>query len=212
MISIVIPSLLGYKELNEQCIESYVETSAPGDKIEFLLIEKNRSFALNVNEGLKKAQGDHILISNNDVKALPNWSRWIQSVPDNRIATLAPTAQCGWGYSFHQNLLDKIGMMDETLVNSYEDYDFYIRAALEGIGRIMAHRIYAIHEGGVTLNKIWGQFEMRSSERMNQCNANRAYMLKKWPGLNIDAVPTPYWVVNGFKIMAEWVKTNRVRA
>lgn len=204
-ISVVIPSLLGYEALNQKCVESYREMYK---NVQMVVSEGDNTFAENVNAGVEKAKHDVIAIVNNDTIALPGWGEWAVEATKHGIASFTPRADCGWGFAVTRQLWEQVGVLDVRLANSYEDYDFFLRAALVGKTRILANKVYVIHQGGMTLDAIWGHNREQRPERIAQCMRNREYMQQKWPRLNIDAVPLNYWAFHGIEIMKEWRITH----
>lgn len=200
MISIIIPSLPGYEEINESVMEGYEDTKLSTTEIEILLEVSPSPFGINVNRGLRRAQGDVVVISNNDVTPLSGWDSWIISQAESGIVSFTPRPDCGWLWGMSKAIQEEVGLLDENLVNSYEDYDYFIRSALLGYTRVLADRHYAIHQGGFTLNKVWRD----DTDRLRQCFKNKEYMEKKWPGLNIDLVPSSYFSSQGVLLMKEW--------
>lgn len=206
-ISVVIPSHTNTSDkLDQDCIQGYKSTASR--EVEIILSKSPASFAVNVNNGWKKALGDIILISNNDVTPLPGWDMWLEQSASKGIVSLSPDPGCGWGFAVSWPLTLKVGMLDENLVNSYEDYDFFIRAALQGYTRVLPNRPFAIHQGGVTLATLWGSLTEQRPKRLQQCLRNRDYMLKKWPGVEVDEVPTLRWSSHAVQIMQEWKRSH----
>ena len=213
-ISLIIPSLLGYKELNKKCIDSFNETFK-GDSLEVILIEKDQSFAKNVNEGLKKSSGEILLISNNDVTALPGWSEYLITSVTTRhpgFFAFSPNPHCGWMFAMTRAVFEEVGYLDDNLINSYEDYDLFIRGALKGYTRLLADKHYAVHVGGHTLNEVWGHNDEQRPARLQQCHANRNYMIVKWPDVVIDEVPYISWILFGIDKMKAWAEAHGVKA
>lgn len=206
MISIIIPSLPDSQELNTNVIDSINETKS--SEVEVILEVSQRTFAENVNRGIKRSSGNILLVLNNDVTMLPGWQDWVERAAMKGIAALSPSSQMGWGFAMSREIFERIGFFDENLVNSYDDYDFFIRAAFNEIPRILARRNFAIHQGGQSLKRIWGEFREQSKQRLSQCNANREVIVKKWPGLQVDGVPTLYFVHHGIAILREWKKQH----
>jgi len=204
MISVVIPSLPDYDDLNADVIRSFKETGV--EDVEYVLQVGNVPYAINVNAGLRKARGDIVLISNNDVTALQGWDTWLVHACSKKdgIVAMSPRYDCGWAFGGHRDVIDRIGMMDEKLVNSYDDYDYFIRAALLGYRRKKAPKYYLVHEGGHTIDAVWGKFEEQRDDRINQSLRNRDYMLAKWPGIDIDNVPSMRWAICSTAIMQQW--------
>jgi hypothetical protein len=208
MISVVIPSLPGYEELNDRTVRGFRDT-APDDILEIKLCIGDHPFAVNVNAGLKGANGEIILVSNNDVTPLEGWAEYLHSrALTPGIISMTPRADCGWAFAMTRSTFQDIGYMDEHLINSYDDYDYFIRAALLGYPRLLADRVYLLHEGEHTLSRVWGRNEAQSPVRLSTCRMNREYMLKKWPGLDFDAVAFSHWATHGVEIMREWKNRN----
>ena len=207
IISLVVPSLPGFDELNKQCRESWNK-----EGVEFNLIENNAHFAANVNLGVKKAKGDIIAVVNNDTIALPGWDDWlIEAHQRNKgLVGFSTDPGMGWGFSLTRQGWEDVGLLDENLVNSYDDYDLFLRAAVKGYPMILAPRPFALHQGGVTIEKVWGHRGAQTKTRLTQCHANRQYMLQKWPQVDIDKVPTLYFAVHGVKVMREWITKHQI--
>lgn len=202
----VIPSLPDSDELNEKCVVAIEETKGNGVEVEVVLEVADAPFAVNVNNGVRKATHEIVMILNNDAMVLPGWDKWGLEVLGQKdaIVALTPRADCGWGFGVTKKLWNDVGELDEQLVNSYEDYDFFIRAALKGYYRYRPTRMLAIHAGGLTLDRVWGHVGLQAGERLRQCKVNRLYMEHKWPGVAIDSVPSLYFGIHGVRIMKEW--------
>lgn len=211
MISLVIPSLPGFEELNKNCIESYKETAK--STIQVILSENDAPFSSNVNHGVKQAKGGIIAVVNNDSVALPEWDTWLLEAATKNKPLIGFTSDpgMGWAFAMTRTGWNEVGLLDENLVNSYDDYDLFLRAAQQGYSMLLAPKPYAIHQGGVTLEKVWGHRGAQTKTRLAQCHANRSYMLQKWPNIDIDKVPTLYFAVHGLKLMQEWTKKNGIQ-
>jgi GT2 family glycosyltransferase len=202
-VSIVIPSLPGYGELNKECAESY-ESTAFG-AIEIIIIEAPVPFAMNVNEGVRRSKGDIILVANNDTTALPGWYTHLVNHADKGIVSFSPKAECGWLFGASKKIFDEIGEFDEVFENSYEDRDFFIRAALKGYRIILAPCYYAVHTGGKTINQVWGDYKKPTKKRLDACYRNRQHIQRKYPGLDVDhLINSKYFAFYGPQIMQEY--------
>jgi len=203
-VSVIIPRLPDpkYDEITSNAVDSY-RKFAPKD-VHVFVQSSNNTFAANVNIGLKVTDGDYLVVSNNDVIALPGWYEWITKSRRLGIVSLTPKADCGWGFMIPRKLYELVGGLNENLENSYEDYDLFMRCALLGYSRILAPKIFAVHQGGVTINDIWGKMEQASLKRLETCRNNQKHMLQKWPDFNFDAVPTNYFALNEVEIMKDW--------
>lgn len=207
MISVIIPSLPGYSKINNQVIDELHGTTE--QQIEIVLVSKDQHFAKNVNEGFLKYKGDIVLVCNNDVIPLQGWAEWLESVASKGIVSMTQRADCGWAWGATREIQEKIGLYDENVINSYDDYDYFIRAALAGYNRVLAPMPYMIHEGGHTINSIWGTFEENSIVRQEACLRNKEYMLKKWPGVPINAIPSSHWALNGSRLIQEYLGAKK---
>lgn len=210
MIDIVIPSLPGYESTNRKILCSIKDTTQEGD-VSVVIVEKEQSFAKNVNEGIRQSSNG-VLVLNNDVILLTGWLSWITENPRVGIISLTPKPDCGWGFYIPREVIEDVGLLDENLENSFDDYDYFIRAALAGYSRILAPRHYAIHEGGHTINDVWGSMDNPSDIRIATCKKNMDYMKKKWPGIEVNQVPELHWSEHGVQIMREWKKTHGSQA
>lgn len=211
MTTVIVPSLPGSDVLNKSVKESIKHTQT--SKVRLLLIEKQQSFAKNVNEGLRQLDRDEdVLVLNNDVILLPGWQGWLEQTSPLGLKALTPRPDCGWGFFIPAPVRRVVGFLDDNLENSYEDYDYFIRCALHGFPRIMANQILAVHMGGRTLNQIWGDVYEQRPVRLETCRKNRAYMQEKWPGVDVDAVPTLRWTLDSLKIMKRWRETHEGKA
>jgi len=204
-ISVIIPRLPDskYDAITERCVNSYKHVGT-----EIIVISENHAFAKNVNAGLKRANGDFLLVSNNDVIALPGWYEYVVADRELGILSLTQRSDCGWGFVIPRQIYDLVGLLDENLCNSYEDYDYFIRCALAGYGRVFAPKAYAVHTGGVTLNDVWGPPEAASKVRLSRSSANQIYMKRKWPGVSIDSVPLKHYAMSEVAIMQDWKNKN----
>lgn len=207
---IVIPSLPGYDKLNELLCENIEATTSYEEGCFLHTIIGDRTFAENVNRGLLDAVDEYedVLILNNDVTLLPGWHQWLEENKHRGILSLTPQVDCGWGFFVPKEILQTVGYLDEQLENSYEDYDYFIRAALLGYKRIPSSKVFALHEGGHTINNKWGQLNEQTPRRLEMCKRNRRYMLDKWPDVDIDRVPLESWNVHSVDIMKEWKQVH----
>lgn len=206
---IVIPSLPGYEEMNKQIFNSLLRMPPTplAKNISIYTMVGDNTFAENVNRGLVDVNED-VLILNNDVTLLPGWYEWLEENKHKGILSLTPQVDCGWGFFVPKEILQAVGYLDERLENSYEDYDYFIRAALLGYKRIPSSKVFALHEGGHTINNKWGQLNEQTPRRLEMCKRNRRYMLDKWPDVDIDRVPLESWNVHSVDIMKEWKQVH----
>lgn len=213
MISVIVPGLDDETSvrMSKLCARSYIDMAHVKGEVEIVRINRKGTFAENVNSGLARAGGDVICVVNNDTIGLPEWDEWVRRATGTQkvIASLTRSYAAGAAFAAGRGVWESVGPLDENLRNSYEDVDWFIRAARFGIGRRIADREYVIHESGVTIDRVYGPMDSEVRQRM--AHANREYMRKKWPGVNVDAVQEAYWGVHGVEIMREY-QTARNRA
>lgn len=207
MISIVIPSITESGKLRDKVVQSVLETTPSNVEYEIIFGTADAHYAVNVNKGLSRANGDKILILNDDAVLLPGWYEWI-SAANEGIISLTPRPDCGWGWAITRKMYEEVGKLDEQLINSYDDYDYFMRAAVKGYTRILAPSFFAVHDGGVTLTKKWGHVTQPKPERLMQCQANKDYMKQKWPNIDFNMPPLIYFAVHGVQIMKQWQEQN----
>lgn len=215
VVSVVIPRLPDrkYDEITRICHDSYCFRKLDAPKIEKIIVSEKQSFAKNVNQGLKQARGDILVISNNDAIAIHGWLVYIKERHEEggkQLFSMTPRPDCGWCYGITRQTLETVGYLDEGLENSYDDYDYFIRCALNGIPRRLASRFNALHEGGITLRDVYGAWFLQTPERIALASRNREYMIKKWPDLDIDAVPGKWFAAHGVAIMQDWAKKKGI--
>lgn len=206
-VSVVIPRIPGEKfdEITDGCYHSLYVTQANYIWTERIVVNKDQSFAKNVNEGLRQAKHDLIVVCNNDVMALRGWFTYTCGFHGQRkFWSYTPDPGCGWCFGMTREVYETVGMLDENLVNSYEDYDYFIRGAMHGITISTAPRTLMLHEGGITIRSKWGEFRGQSPERLEACRKNREYMMNKWPGFPIDEVPTKTFSIYGPEMVGRW--------
>ena len=206
-VSVIIPRLPDkkYDELTDTCYHSLYITQANYDWVERIVVNKEQSFAKNVNEGLRQASHDLIMVCNNDVIALHGWFAYTQQFHGKqKIWSYTPDPGCGWCFGMTREVFEKIGFMDEKFENSYDDYDYFIRGAMQGITIQLAHKILMLHEGGITLRQTWGEYQEQEQARLEACEKNRGYMMSKWPDFPIDEVPTKRFCAFGPEMLNNW--------
>jgi len=149
----------------------------------------NLGFAPAVNQGLKIARGDWLVVSNNDIEFMHDWphaaiSAWVDGVgaisshlhdsdPEHKVGIeLAP-----WGHMFgalwltRRDVLDRIGYLDETYERGmFEDKDFWRR--LQSAGYKFRKVGWCKHIGNATWGKLPHQQEIYL--------ANRDRYIAKW--------------------------------
>ncbi len=157
----------------------------------------NRGFAAAVNEGIRQAKSDWLLIANNDVAFQPEWLEHLVDAAEETNAAFAAGKlfqkahadridgtwdmvsrgayawRCGYGRLdgalwrnrrriwfapmtaalFHRRAFDIVGLLDTRFEAYYEDVDFGIRCALNGLEGVFEPTAVATHQGKSTLGK-----------------------------------------------------------
>lgn len=180
MISIVItffdPLLKKYNMLAD-LIRSIGEHSQ-GKEVELVLVPNANSYVEAVNEGLRRARGEWIVVLNDDVVIRdPDWliklcvpgviSSWEIREP------VMPSAAC---FCMDRNVFEKLGYMDERYKDgiNYEDTDYFLTALSLQI---------PFHDAKVVMEHLGGRtFTSYFYTDMDAKRAiNKAIFKEKWP-------------------------------
>lgn len=77
MLSVVIPTLTGREETLKRCRKAYLETGPPD--MELITVRDKASWPEACNEGYRKAKGDRLHFTADDLEPLPGW--WQEALP-----------------------------------------------------------------------------------------------------------------------------------
>jgi GT2 family glycosyltransferase len=188
-VSIVIPAFMAnltLRNMTKRCVESIKEDveiivvddgspiKAPDFDKEIVLIElpQNMGYACAVNAGLEAANGDYLIVCNNDIEFIdPHWLEALLK-PLKRgagISTIRTTEPDGWEtkdlfeenakfgslYCITRATYETLGGLDEGFGKGYgEDLDYWHRARNEGIRIVKNHNGLAEHLGKATFKVI----------------------------------------------------------
>jgi len=149
----------------------------------------NLGFAPAVNQGLKLATGEYIIVSNNDIEFINDWIADATSAFNETTGVLSshlhdhdPEHKVGsiivdWGGMFgalwmtKRSVIDKVGFLDEGYVmGMWEDRDYWKR--IEKAGYKFMKAGWCKHIGNATWGKIPNQHEI--------FNANQKRFEEKW--------------------------------
>lgn len=170
MISLIIPSYTPtskLKEMEQRCIDSLKY----GRPDEVLVIEgsEKTTYASAVNDGLRKAKGDTLIIGNNDLIFTPGWLEAIvEPLAEYDIISLKTSDQ-GWEtedritegdkfgslFAMKRKVYETIGGFDQDNFPDYfTDLDYHTRALGAGfrIGKNHGHVVE--HLGKATFKEI----------------------------------------------------------
>lgn len=176
MFSIIIPAYI----IDDSCIEmtetctKFVKkyTKVPHEIIIVRSYPYDRkTYTQAVNEGINKATGNYIVVLNNDVEVAQDW---IESMiecfvlPGCGVATLNAYEHdipkhdsivedfYGPCWMVSRKVLDKVGLLDERFVNSFEDADYWVRVYQAGYKILRNLNCIITHKERATCKKIIG--------------------------------------------------------
>ena len=148
--------------------------------------QSNLGFAPAVNQGLKLARGEWLVVMNNDVEVMLNWLEIMQAIWGLQTGAVSshlhngdPEHKAGreyhsvpMGHMFgalwmtRREVIEKVGYLDEEYgLGYYEDKDFWMR--LLTAGYILAKAGWCHHIGNATSGKLPGlrEFFFKNKER-----------------------------------------------
>lgn len=206
------------------------EQISSDSRIRLIENTENRGFAAGCNQGINAAQGEFLLLLNNDTVVTPGWltgmkellnrypdvgivgpmtnsASGVQVVADADYSSL--TELPAWSGAFRENnrwriipqrrivgfcmlfrreLVEKIGMLDESFGSgNYEDDDYCLRAELAGYRNLIAGDVFIHHEGGAT-------FSGNQLDRGNENRKNRVLFTKKWEPARLEESLLRRWL------------------
>lgn len=120
---------------------------------------EGRSLAENINIGLKKAKGDYLIVSNDDITLKSGHLHYL-CVPDE---VHSPVVHGGIRKTFHAHMFclprkvyNKIGKFDESCPGPYYiDSDYWVRLVKAEVPVLIDERVHIDHpEPARTLSKL----------------------------------------------------------
>lgn len=208
MISLIIPTYitdLPSAKMTTDCLDSLRYDTRPDEVIvvddaspkqifiqdKHIRLPENKGFAGAVNEGLRAATGDILIISNNDIIFQPGWlSGLVDPLKEADICSIRTTDNSGWEtedkltegdkfgsiWAMKRSVYELLGGLDESLGKStFEDLDYRRRAREAGLRIVKNHNALVEHLGRATMSKIYKDNE--------DFIAGREAYLKKWGNL-----------------------------
>ena len=186
-LSIIIPCFhehINHASLTRRCLSSI--ESATKIPYELCLVEnlnrwvndsgniyvhfsEPRTYAQNVNTGLKIATGDYLCVMNNDVLVCDDWIETILKcfeIDDCGIATIDSNQyqrrpedkiyEDFWGalWVIKRSVMEKVGLLDETFVHAFDDADYWVRTYLAGYKIYMNRSQKVTHGDGSTIHNF----------------------------------------------------------
>lgn len=210
-ISIVIPcyhnNLKNYANTTK-CLNHIKKTSLPYELILVENIERwlasegdiylassaPKTFAENVNTGLKLATGGYIVVLNNDVFVPEGWLEALMEcfkIPDCGIATLESSQfgrPCkdeiiemffGGIFCLKREVVERVGLFDESFRHAFDDADYWVRTYKEGYKFYMNRKVMVEHNAGSTI------FELNGSKHNDIYVDNRVRFNEKHKGCGL---------------------------
>lgn len=166
MISAIVPCLWVNQELFDMTVRCL---NGLKDIDELIVINRDRSYAGNVNAGLKIAEGDIIMVANNDLEFLdPHWLHHLTwPLEEYDICSIVASDQ-GWEtrdeleeggkfgsiFAMKRTVYDTIGGFDEALGHYFIDLDYQKRAEDAGFRVVKNHASLVHHVGKATFNQV----------------------------------------------------------
>jgi GT2 family glycosyltransferase len=131
----------------------------------------NGSYAVNVNNGLKAATGDYLVIMNNDIELIqPDWlDHLLKPLKEGYdISSIRTTEPDGWTtedryeedakfgsiWAMTRDTYETLGPLDESFGNYFEDLDFHQRAKDAGLKIVKNHAGLVEHKGKATIKLV----------------------------------------------------------
>jgi GT2 family glycosyltransferase len=165
-VSIIIPCLFRpeFLPMISKCLEGL------STDYQVILIG-NDSYAINVNNGLKAATGDYLVICNNDIEFLQlDWLDHLLKplkegydissirVSDSDGFTVEDRyeedAKFGSLWAMTRKTYETLGPLDESFGNYFEDLDYHQRAKEAGLRVVKNHAGLVDHQGKATFKEV----------------------------------------------------------
>lgn len=166
-ISAIVPCLWvnqNFLDMTTWCLAGLIN-------IDQTIVVNGDSYAVNVNNGLKAATGDILIISNNDVEFIqPEWlEHLLKPLNDGYdISSVRTTDSDGWEtedrieedakfgslWAMKRKVYETIGGLDESFGNYFEDLDYHERAKRAGFRIAKNHAGLVEHIGKATFKEV----------------------------------------------------------
>ncbi len=175
MISIIIPTW-NQNEMTYECVRSIRETtqdceiiivdngsSPPVPKIyagfiDVTLIrnDENKGFPVAVNQGIRAAKGDVIVLMNNDVIVVPGWADQLRAAIERGYSIVGPmTNYCAGAQRAQVAPYENRYELNQAAVEWYQNYGDHIHEVRWVIGFLMAFTKALYDELGLFDESLW---------------------------------------------------------
>lgn len=166
-VSIIIPVLFENQELINMTAVCLTTMGNIGQ----VIVIGNDSYAVNVNNGLKAATGDYLIICNNDIEFLqPDWLDHLLKPLHEGYAISSIRTSDADGYTVEERYeedakfgsiwamtrvtYEALGPLDESFGNYFEDLDYQKRAEDAGLRVVKNHAGLVEHKGKATFKVV----------------------------------------------------------
>lgn len=175
-ISVVIPhmpSVPGAPEALDRCVESL-----RGYDELIIVVNEGWGYAKAVNQGIKAARGDYIVVANNDTRVINSCLLWAMCIPDTVMVPIILPEPRDYKprcfFCLPATVIKKVGLYDERFEGGYfEDDDYIRRLEWADVPIKLATSVFVEHldGGGLTMKHIGEQ---------EHFDANQARFKEKW--------------------------------
>jgi GT2 family glycosyltransferase len=181
MISIIIPVYIANMKLLDvvdRCLRS-LEATTTGE-YEVITVndassvpyeatithETNTGYTKAVNDGIKRAAGEVLVVANDDIELIEGWQDalipmlidtkiGVASLPTNDEETpinggIIDEAKFGSIWATRRDVFDSVGLLDESMPHYFSDLDFYTRVKESGLRRVKNTSLILPHVGNGT--------------------------------------------------------------
>lgn len=185
--SIIIPALFAdhsFVDMTADCLKSLLDY----DKPDQIIMVEGDGFSVNVNNGLRAATGDILIISNNDITFTPKWlTGLLEPLHEGYDISSVVTSDQGWLtedkitggdrfgslWAMKRVVYETLGGLDERYATgTFEDADYYLQAKEAGfkIGKNWGTLVE--HIGRATFDKV--------DPKHNNFEQNKIKFKEKW--------------------------------
>jgi GT2 family glycosyltransferase len=128
--------------------------------------EVNTGFTKAVNDGIRAATGDTLVIAGDDLEFVEDWQKallpllidpnvGVASLPTNDEETpinggIIDEAKFGSIFAVRKDVFDSVGLLDESMPHYFSDLDFYTRVKEAGLRRVKNTGLILPHVGNGT--------------------------------------------------------------
>lgn len=132
--------------------------------------KENLGFTKALNQGLKLASGDYLVVGNNDYVVEDDWQIPMMDIlnKDPNVGTISPSTYaepvetkfywcCGQAGAFNmmtRKTFEILGLYDEQFMNTFSDTDYAIRMFEKGLKPYQTRLCRSYHKGQSTLSNM----------------------------------------------------------